>query len=69
MKKILKPMLFAAILLVSLNCFAGDEDNPDLPGGDPGAQVSINEYIPFFVLGASALGLYFIKKKEVKSSL
>lgn len=66
MKKFLKPTFFLAILLLSLSSFAQDED-PDLPPGDPGAKAPINDYIPFFILGASVLGFYFIKKKESKS--
>ncbi len=66
MKKFLKTILYTAILLISLNAFAGDDDDPDGLPGDPGAA-PIDDYMPLLIIGAVSLGIYFLKKKEVKS--
>ena len=65
MKKFLKTIFYTAFLLISLNALAGEGDDPELPGGDPGAA-PIDDYIPLLIIGATALGIYFLKKKEVK---
>ncbi len=65
MKKFLKTILYTAVLLISLNAFAGDDDDPDALPTDPGAP--IDDYIPLLIIGAVSLGIYFLKKKEVKA--
>lgn len=65
MKNFLKTIMYTAILLISLNAFAGDDDNPDGLPVDPGAP--IDDYIPLLIVGALSLGIYFLKKKEVKT--
>ena len=65
MKKFFKTILYTAVLLISLNAFAGEDDDPDALPGDPGAA-PIDDYMPLVIIGATALGFYFLKKKEVK---
>ena len=64
MKIFIKPILYTAILLMSLNAFADDEnENPDETPGDPGA-VPIGDYSPLLILGGATLGFYFLKTKD-----
>lgn len=64
MKKFLKALLYTSVILISLNAFAGDDDNPDELPGDPGTAAPIDDYIPILLIGAASLGFCFLKKNK-----
>jgi hypothetical protein len=63
MKKFLKTILYTAVLLISLNAFAGNDDNPDVLPGDPGDPVAPIDYyiLPMLIVGISTA--YFLKRR------
>lgn len=69
MKRYLKIIFFTALFLTSTSIFAQDEDeDPELPPGDPG-KAPISDYIPLLVVGAAMLAYRFLPKAENKKGI